>query len=329
MRNLPGVGLRSTRKKRAPRGPQLPSRAARPRPEFTSQRDVVGARHTRCLHARRRPRRLLREGARAPPSVRARANDLRYPLHARAPCERPLTASVPPAPFPPRPTPQPARRVRASRAVTAQARKADGAAGKAAKPAPAAGGEKAKLPKEYTYHTPGSVQETDDEVVFAHQTPEEAGKWANCAVSHVGDDSHAAVRVGVVIGEFHNTLMDRMLEDARVAAVSMNATIDEVVWVPGTYEAPLVVEKMLESDLDAVVVVGYIEKGSTLHGQEMGATCSLVFKQLELEYSKPVGMGIVGPGATAEQAESRVAYAGNAMRAAIRMARFLATPEVN
>ena len=103
-----------------------------------------------------------------------------------------------------------------------------------------------------------------------------------------------------------------------------------MIWVPGTYEAPLVVEKMLESEaIDAVVVVGYIEKGSTLHGQEMGATCSLVFKQLELEYSKPVGMGIVGPGATAEQAESRVAYAGNAMRAAIRMARFLATPEVN
>jgi 6,7-dimethyl-8-ribityllumazine synthase len=77
-----------------------------------------------------------------------------------------------------------------------------------------------------------------------------------------------------------------------------------------------------------VVVLGYIEKGSTLHGQEMGATCSLVLKQLELEYSKPVGMGIIGPGATAEQAETRVAYAGNAMRAAIRMARFLAKPEV-
>lgn len=101
--------------------------------------------------------------------------------------------------------------------------------------------------------------------------------------------------------------------------------MDEVVWVPGTYEAPLVVERMLEKDsLDAVVVVGYIEKGSTLHGQEMGATCSLVFKQLELEYSKPVGMGIIGPGATAEQAEGRVAYAGNAMRAAVRMARYMA-----
>lgn len=221
--------------------------------------------------------------------------------------------------------------------------------------------EKAKLPKEYKHHSPGSVQETDDVVVFAHQG-EDADKWEATAVHHVGDESDAPVRLGVVIGEFHNKLMDLMLEDARVAAADMvrpdptpmsfrepnrlfapleeplpsrpipsrftspqGATIDEVIWVPGTYEAPLVVEKMLESEaIDAVVVVGYIEKGSTLHGQEMGATCSLVFKQLELEYSKPVGMGIIGPGATAEQAEGRVAYAGNATRASIRMARFMA-----
>ena len=185
--------------------------------------------------------------------------------------------------------------------------------------------ERALLPKEYTYHTPGSVQETDDAVVFAHQTDAEKAKWSDASVHHVGDDSDAPVRVGVVIGEFHNVLMDRMLEDARVAAIAMGATVDEVVWVPGTYEAPLVVERMLENDaLDAVCVIGYIEKGSTLHGQEMGATCSLIFKQLELEYNKPVGMGIIGPGATAEQAEGRVAYAGNGMRAAIRMARYMA-----
>lgn len=227
----------------------------------------------------------------------------------------------------------PARRALSKRtAVTTRAAAKAGQGKSDAKPRPPAGesanGEPAKLQQTYTFHTPGSVQETDDVVVFAHQTDEEASKWENSHVSHVGDGNEFPMRVGVVIGEFHNRLMDRMLEDARVAAVSMNATLDEVVWVPGTYEAPLVVEKMLDSDLDAVVVLGYIEKGSTLHGQEMGATCSLVLKQLELEYSKPVGMGIIGPGATAEQAETRVAYAGNAMRAAIRMARFLAKPEV-
>ena len=116
--------------------------------------------------------------------------------------------------------------------------------------------------------------------------------------------------------------MNRMLEDARLSALAMNAEITKVVFVPGTYEAPLILENMLMDDsLDAACVLGYIEKGSTLHGEDMGNTCSLIFKQLELEYRKPVGMGIIGPGATAEQAETRVAYAGNAIRAAVRMAR--------
>ena len=60
------------------------------------------------------------------------------------------------------------------------------------------------------------------------------------------------MRLGVCIGEFHNKLMDRMLEDARVSAEAMGSTIDKVVWVPGTYEAPLVVENMLQDPtLDA------------------------------------------------------------------------------
>ena len=181
---------------------------------------------------------------------------------------------------------------------------------------------RAPLPREYEHHSPGSVQETDDAVTFAHERPEEREKWAKTTVVHVGEGSRERVRLGVCIGEFHNKLMDRMLEDARVSAEAMGATIDKVVWVPGTYEAPLVVENMLQDPtLDACVVLGYIEKGSTLHGQEMGATFSIIAKQLELEYGKPVGMGIIGPGATAEQAEMRVAYAGNAVRASVRMAR--------
>ncbi|KAK3271252.1 hypothetical protein CYMTET_20390 [Cymbomonas tetramitiformis] len=194
-------------------------------------------------------------------------------------------------------------------------------------------GEQATLQQQYTFHTPGSVQEPTagedtSEVVFAHQTPEEAGKWSGTQITHVGDTitNDAPKRIAIVIGEFHNVLMDQCLEDARLAAEAMGATVKKVVWVPGTYEAPLVTENLLqEADVDCVVVVGYIEKGSTLHGQEMGSTCSLLFKQLELKYGKPVGMGIIGPGATAEQAATRVAYAGNATRAAIRLCHYLDT----
>ena len=106
--------------------------------------------------------------------------------------------------------------------------------------------------------------------------------------------------------------MNRMLEDARLSAMAMVCQVlTKVVFVPGTYEGtPLILENMLMDDsLDAACVLGYIEKGSTLHGEEMGNTCSLIFKQLELEYRKPVGMGIIGPGATARIGnESRVRW---------------------
>merc|ERR1712150_141242 len=189
--------------------------------------------------------------------------------------------------------------------------------------------EQATLPKTYTFHTPGSVQEpgnTGNPAIFKHQTPEEAAKWENVPITHIGDRiiNESEKKIGVVLGEFHNTLMDDCLEDARLAAIQMNARISEVVWVPGSYEAPLVVKSMLDDGyVDCVVVLGYIEKGDTLHGQEMGSTCSLLLKQLELEYQKPVGMGIIGPGATAEQAAKRVAYAGNATRAAVRLSRHM------
>lgn len=108
-------------------------------------------------------------------------------------------------------------------------------------------------------------------------------------------------------GRWSLTALNRLASDLTEGRIDCS----QVVWVPGTYEAALPMRTMLANEaIDAVVIVGYIEKGSTLHGQEMGATMSLLFKQMELDFGKPVGMGIIGPGATAEQAASRVAYAG-------------------
>jgi len=127
-------------------------------------------------------------------------------------------------------------------------------------------------------------------------------------------------RVGIVIGEFHRDIAEAMLEDAKKVAGAEKAEIKEIIWVPGTYEAPLMVRKLLKrGDIDCVVVLGFIEKGETLHGEEMGLVTSFIFKKLELEYTKPVGMGIIGPGATKEQAWKRISYAGAAVRAALKM----------
>jgi 6,7-dimethyl-8-ribityllumazine synthase len=53
---------------------------------------------------------------------------------------------------------------------------------------------------------------------------------AGVRISHVGDSvsAKAPKRLGVVIGEFHDQLMNACLEDVRLAAVSMGADIKQV-----------------------------------------------------------------------------------------------------
>jgi 6,7-dimethyl-8-ribityllumazine synthase len=128
------------------------------------------------------------------------------------------------------------------------------------------------------------------------------------------------IRVGIVVGEFHKEIAVEMLDRAEKKCLELGTACENVIWVPGTYETPLAVSKLLRrDDIDCVAVLGYIEKGETLHGEQMGQTISLILKRLELELSKPIGMGLIGPGATEEQARKRLDYGARAVEAAVRM----------
>jgi len=128
------------------------------------------------------------------------------------------------------------------------------------------------------------------------------------------------VRIGVVIGEYHREIVTEMFKRIEAKVKELEAELVETVWVPGTYEAPLVVKRLLaRENIDCVVVSGYIEQGSTKHGKQMGVVTSALFKQLELEAGKPVGMGIIGPGATVEQAHARLDYGAHGVAAAVKM----------
>jgi 6,7-dimethyl-8-ribityllumazine synthase len=98
------------------------------------------------------------------------------------------------------------------------------------------------------------------------------------------------------------------------------ASIVRTTRVPGCYEMPLVVSaELARDDVDAVVVLGYIEKGETQHGEIMGHVVSDALVRLELEHGTPIAKGIIGPGATLEQAQVRKdSYARAAVRAALR-----------
>ena len=126
-----------------------------------------------------------------------------------------------------------------------------------------------------------------------------------------------AKRVGLVCGSFHRAEVERMLAYATDEAVKHGLTIGDIVWVPGSMEVPLALDRLLRSH-EAAACLGIIEKGETQHGLAMGQAVIKSVVDLQLKHDKPVGLGIIGPGAEPHHIEPRLEpHARAAMRAVL------------
>tara|TARA_B100001989_G_scaffold83866_1_gene58119 strand:+ start:1572 stop:1967 length:396 start_codon:yes stop_codon:yes gene_type:complete len=115
------------------------------------------------------------------------------------------------------------------------------------------------------------------------------------------------LNLGIVCGSFHKEQVERMLKFAVDEAISKNWEVSEVVWVPGSMEAPLAIDRMLQStEIQGAVVLGIIERGETDHGLVMGQSVTKSVIELQIKHNKPIGLGIIGPGADPEHIEPRI-----------------------
>lgn len=129
------------------------------------------------------------------------------------------------------------------------------------------------------------------------------------------------VRIAIVVSEFNYDITYLMLQKALDHVKLLNAEVKTVVKVPGSFEIPLAVAKLLEKeDVDGVVTLGAIITGETKHDEVIGHQVARALLDLSIRYSKPVGLGIIGPGATRAQAEERIEeYAVRAVEAVVKM----------
>lgn len=127
--------------------------------------------------------------------------------------------------------------------------------------------------------------------------------------------------IALVIGSFHKKEAEEMVDEARKTAGELGLTIVEEVWVPGSYEKPLALQRLLlRDDVDGAVTLGIIERGETKHGLVMGMVVHEAIVGLQLEFDKPIGVGILGPEITPDQIPSRVRpYARAAVAAVEKM----------
>ena len=124
--------------------------------------------------------------------------------------------------------------------------------------------------------------------------------------------------IALVCGSFHHEFIEQMLDHARQEAIKHELEVLEVVWVPGAMEIPLAIDRLLANEeIDGVACLGIIEKGQTQHGLAMGQAVIKSIIELQLVHEKPVGLGIIGPGAEPEHIEPRLEPHARASVAAI------------
>jgi len=125
-------------------------------------------------------------------------------------------------------------------------------------------------------------------------------------------------KIAIVLGSFHKDHMPIMLKAAQAEAKAQGLHIQEEVWVPGSMEKPLIIKKLMQrDDIDGIAVLGIIEKGETKHGFVMASTVIQAIINIQLEFMKPMGIGIIGPEVTPSQIPARVEPYGKKAVAAL------------
>jgi riboflavin synthase len=127
-------------------------------------------------------------------------------------------------------------------------------------------------------------------------------------------------RLAIVVSRFNPELTTRM-EMAALKEAAKGKANAIVVKVPGAFDMPLMVKKMLmDKSVDAVVALGAVVKGETAHDEIVAKNAARKLTDLSLEFRKPVTLGIIGHNASKEAADARAEeYGSRAVQTALQM----------
>ncbi|CAD6492662.1 MAG: 6,7-dimethyl-8-ribityllumazine synthase [Candidatus Argoarchaeum ethanivorans] len=129
-----------------------------------------------------------------------------------------------------------------------------------------------------------------------------------------------SIKLGFVVAEFNRDITHQMEILGSEHARFLGAEVIETVLVPGVYDMPIAIKKLLESGrVDAVVTLGCVIEGATEHDEVVVQHAARKITDLSLEYNKPVTLGISGPGMTRMEAHERVDYGKRAVEAAVKL----------
>jgi 6,7-dimethyl-8-ribityllumazine synthase len=106
----------------------------------------------------------------------------------------------------------------------------------------------------------------------------------------------AGRRFAIAASRFNPEITEKLLDGALETLVEKGVALDDIdiVWVPGAWELPMAVRKLMMSDrYSAIVAVGAVIRGDTPHFDYVAGEAARGLAVASAEFDVPVGFGVL------------------------------------
>lgn len=101
------------------------------------------------------------------------------------------------------------------------------------------------------------------------------------------------VRVAVVAAQWHEAVMNGLIDGARRALEEAKVRETVLVRVPGSFELPVAAARLARHGYDCVVALGVVIRGGTPHFEYVCQAATVGLTQVTVDTGVPVGFGVL------------------------------------
>ncbi len=132
-------------------------------------------------------------------------------------------------------------------------------------------------------------------------------------------------KIGIVVSDFNADITHLMVKIAEEHAEFLGTKVIKTVRVPGAFDMPLAIKKLLANkEMQGVVTLGAVIEGDTDHDNIVAQNAARKIADLSVQYDKPVSLGVTGPKISHAGAVERIEeYAKRSVESCVKMIRRL------
>jgi 6,7-dimethyl-8-ribityllumazine synthase len=102
------------------------------------------------------------------------------------------------------------------------------------------------------------------------------------------------LKIGIVCAEWNEEITEKMLQQCISVLEKHEVKKIELIKVPGSFEIPYAVLQLCKGKkMDAIIALGCIIKGETIHDEVLAYSVTDALMQLTLEHEKPIVLGVL------------------------------------